>query len=440
MDNIPGKVKLHIMAVNFPNYRHNEIRTIMEKSGHDIFFCNLENSQKELISIFPDYIIFSLNSDSENNDPALIKLKGVADDLRIPLTMIETYEDDNKLVFQINRIIAELITSPFGKNFFFKYIDGVIKAFSTKDRVKISGDSSMIINSLLTALISQKRLDIPVISEEVQIESINPQSLGEGKRKLEEKLWAAFENRKFRLYYQPVFSLSSNRIAGFEALIRLVDENGHIVTPEKFISVAEESALISPLGLWIVDEACRQITLWKEQFHLDCPLRINVNISPRQFIFPDLTKNIFQIVEKYSIQPEDIGFEITESAFMADMESANIALLELRSRKFSLYMDDFGTGYSSLSYLMHFPMDIIKIDQSFIKWMHIDEQSEILVKSIITLAHNLGLKVVAEGTDDESHIDLLKGYGCDYAQGYYFAKPLTPEDAEAFLDKYFQRK
>ena len=104
-----------------------------------------------------------------------------------------------------------------------------------------------------------------------------------------------------------------------------------------------------------------------------------------------------------------------------------------------IYMDDFGTGYSSLSYLMHFPVNTIKIDQSFVKWMHIDDQSEILVKSIIALAHNLGLKVVAEGTDDESHIELLKLFGCDYAQGYYFAKPLPPDEAENFLEKYFKK-
>ena len=125
---------------------------------------------------------------------------------------------------------------------------------------------------------------------------------------------------------------------------------------------------------------------------------------------------------------------------MEDMESANIALLELRSKKFALYMDDFGTGYSSLSYLMHFPVNVIKIDQSFVKWMHIDEQSETLVKSLVALAHNLGLKVVAEGTDDESHIEILKNCGCDYAQGYYFAKPLPADEAARFISDHFKEK
>jgi EAL domain-containing protein (putative c-di-GMP-specific phosphodiesterase class I) len=122
------------------------------------------------------------------------------------------------------------------------------------------------------------------------------------------------------------------------------------------------------------------------------------------------------------------------------MQSANIALLELRSRKFSIYMDDFGTGYSSLTYLMHFPVNVIKIDQSFVKWMHIDEQSEKLVKSIITLAHNLDLKTVAEGTEDMSQIEILKRCNCDYAQGYYYSKPIPPAEAMEFMHNFYKKK
>ena len=125
---------------------------------------------------------------------------------------------------------------------------------------------------------------------------------------------------------------------------------------------------------------------------------------------------------------------------MEDMEAANMALLELKSRKYSIYMDDFGTGYSSLSYLMHFPVNVVKIDQSFVKWMHIDEQSEILVRSIVTLAINLGLKVVAEGTEEESQVELLKACGCHYAQGYYYSKPVPPEEAEGIISKHFREK
>ncbi len=441
MEDISGKIKLNILAVNFPHIQHPALRSVVERGGHFIVFTTIENSYKQLITVFPDYMMLYMESGAEQDNSFLPKLKTITDELQIPFTIVEISEDENTLFFQINNSISELIISPFGKNYFFKYIDDVIKNISEKSRVKISRDPSLIINSFFTGLISQKRLDFNSLSgPDIEFEHLNRHKVNEEKRKLEAKLWSAFENKKFRLYYQPVMSLKHDKISGFEALIRLVDGDGKIVSPDKFIAVAEESALISPLGLWIVEEACRQMNSWKELYLLDSPLRINVNISPRQFVFPDLTKNIFELTDRYSICSDDMGFEITESALMGDMKSANIALLEFRSRNYMLYMDDFGTGYSSLSYLMHFPVNIIKIDQSFVKWMHIDDQSEILVKSIITLAHNLGLKVVAEGTDDESHIELLKNFGCDYAQGYYFAKPLPPYEAEKFLDKYFKRK
>jgi EAL domain-containing protein (putative c-di-GMP-specific phosphodiesterase class I) len=237
-----------------------------------------------------------------------------------------------------------------------------------------------------------------------------------------------------------VILLETGRPSGFESLIRIEHPEKGLIPPGDFITVAENSAIIFPLGLWIIEEVCRQIEYWKTKFILDTPLRININLSARQFIHPQLTSHIFEIIDKYSIDFHDIGFELTESAFMEDMESANISLLELRSKKFTLYMDDFGTGYSSLSYLMHFPVDIIKIDQSFVKWMHIDEQSETLVKSLVSLAHNLGLKVVAEGVDDESHIEILKECGCDYGQGYLFSKPLPSDKADNFLSQFFKTR
>lgn len=437
METGTGKIKLNILAVNFPHIKHAPVRAIIEMAGHFIDFTSLEDSCGQLMTIFPDYIILYIEPPLEFEDQSLEKLKKISDELCIPFTAIETSQDNSGFYFRINGPAAEVISSPFGKNFFFKYIDELIKILSSKSRILLSSDPALMINSLLTGLISQKRLDIDTLPE---FESLNRQKANDEKRRLEASLWTAFENKRFRLYYQPVMSLEHDRISGFEALIRLIGEDEKIISPDKFIAVAEESAIIAPLGLWIIEEACRQFSSWKEKYNINSPLRVNVNISPRQFIFPDLAKNVFELTDRYGICSDDMGFEITESALMGDVDSANIALLEFRSRNFMLYMDDFGTGYSSLSYLMHFPVNIIKIDQSFVKWMHIDDQSEILVKSIITLAHNLGLKVVAEGTDDESHIELLKSFGCDYAQGYYFARPLTPGDAETFLDKYFERK
>ena len=324
MDNIQDRVSLNILVVNFPDYKHQEIRSIIGKWGHTVDFSSLENSYKQLVTVLPDYIILFYTSESEKNDSLLLKLKNISDELRIPLALLETSDDAKYITLQINKIITELITSPFGKNFFFKYIDGVIKKLATGEPVRLTADSSQIINSLFASLISQKRLDIPSVPEnETAFELHKRHTANQEKRNLEARLWSAFENKKFRLYYQPVMSLAHDRISGFEALIRLVDENDNIISPDNFIAVAEESALIYPLGLWIVEEACRQMQGWKARFHIDTSLRINVNISPRQFIFPDLAKSILEIIDKYDISSEDIGFEITESALMGDMESAN---------------------------------------------------------------------------------------------------------------------
>lgn len=440
MEKKKGKIRLNILAINFPEDKQHEIRSLVEKEGHFADFCLTSGSYEKIISVFPDYIIAYAHSAVEIQNESFEKISKTADEFNIPLVVVESSGSGDAFYVQINNSVSNMIVSPFGKNFFFKYIDEIIRYLSEKNRVILNADTSILINSLLSTLISQKRLDIDSVTEKDILRQPENNNLNREKRDLEARLWTALENSMFRLHYQPVMSLEQESVSGFEALIRMTDYNGTLIFPDKFIDVAEESALIFPLGLWIVEEACRQINEWKNKFHLATPFRVNVNISPRQFIFPDLTRSIFEITEKYAVGPGDIAFEITESALMGDMESANIALLEFRAKNFMLYMDDFGTGYSSLSYLMHFPVNTIKIDQSFVKWMHIDDQSEIIVKSIISLAHNLGLKVVAEGTDDQSHIELLKDFGCDYAQGYYFSKPLSPADAEVFLEKYFKRK
>ncbi len=442
MEESTGRIKLNILAVNFPTDKQREIEAIIEPQGHYVDFCSMDESYNRIIKVFPDYIITSAPPRGDiQNDKLFDNIIKIADDFSLPLIIIDTTLSEKSYSLQINDIISGIMTSPFGKNFFFKYIDEAIRFLSEHKKVILNNDSSIQINSLLSELMSQKRLDVDLIPEnQVVLPHHDDHEVNKEKKELEARLWTALENNMFRLYYQPVMSLEHDKISGFEALIRMIDENGAVITPDRFIVVAEESALIFPLGLWIVEETCRQINEWKEKFNLDSPLRVNVNISPRQFIFPNLTARVFEITEKYNINPADIAFEITESAFMSDMESANIALLEFRSKNFMLYMDDFGTGYSSLSYLMHFPVNVIKIDQSFVKWMHIDDQSEIIVRSVISLAHNLGLKVVAEGTDDPSHVELLKNWGCDYAQGYYFSKPLTSSDADTVLEKYFSKK
>jgi EAL domain-containing protein (putative c-di-GMP-specific phosphodiesterase class I) len=185
----------------------------------------------------------------------------------------------------------------------------------------------------------------------------------------------------------------------------------------------------------VIEEASRQLAAWHEKFPRELPLTISVNLSTVQFIHPELAEEIQTIVSEFSIPFNTLRFEITESALMADMESANIMLLKLKKMNFKLYMDDFGTGYSSLSYLRHFPMDVLKIDQSFEKWMGIDDESNEIVKTIVHLAHNLKKEVIAEGVETVEHYHLLRELGCEYGQGYYYSKPLDPESAERLLSE-----
>ncbi len=254
-------------------------------------------------------------------------------------------------------------------------------------------------------------------------------------RALYRELAAALRDRDFRLYYQPIVDLERGAVAGFEALIRWLHPERGIVSPAEFIPALEKSDLIIPAGFWIIEEASRQIGLWRERFPLLGPLTMSINISPQQFVHPDLSEDIVMIVKNNGVPPEGIRFEITESAFMIDMESANLMLLKLKSDGFTLCMDDFGTGYSSLTYLKHFPVDVLKVDQSFIKFMDIDDESNVIVKTVVALTHNLEMKVVAEGIESGEHLRMLRELGCDYGQGYFFSPPLPAAEVETLLSK-----
>jgi len=426
----------------------NEIQHLFEKEKYAPLFAEPEEAAGFIAE--GSFSLIATGDLSHYDSPEIIQsMKTLASEKGIPLITIISGGKMKPYITAHNEDISAIITTPILKNDFFHFLDRYVDEpelheadftsepeTSEKAPLKISDFTG----SLILNILAQNRIVKKLIKKKTALPGMHftDDSKNIQKKEIEELLWEALDKNWFRLYYQPVISLNKGKPSGFESLIRIEHPEKGIISPGEFISIAENSAIIFPLGLWIIEEACRQIEYWKTKFILNTPLRININLSAKQFIHPQLTSHIFEIIEKYNIDHNDIGFELTESAFMEDMESANISLLELRSKKFPLYMDDFGTGYSSLTYLMHFPVDIIKIDQSFVKWMHIDEQSETLVKSLVALAHNLGLKVVAEGVDDESHIDILKECGCDYGQGYFFSKPLSPDKADDFLSQYFE--
>lgn len=253
---------------------------------------------------------------------------------------------------------------------------------------------------------------------------------------LETDLRAGLKNKEFQLYYQPIISLKTGKIAGFEALVRWVSPNRGFVSPGDFIPLAEETGLIVPLGQWILQEACEQVQKWHEQFPDVVPLIMSVNLSGRQFNQPDLVKQIKAILDEVNIQGDRLKLEITESMMMNDVEGAIKLLQRLKELGLRLSIDDFGTGYSSLSYLHRFPVDTLKIDRSFVGRMEEGNDSEKyiqIVRTIISLGHNLDLDVIAEGIETVAQVEVLESLDCEYGQGYFFAKPLSAKDAEVLL-------
>jgi len=256
-----------------------------------------------------------------------------------------------------------------------------------------------------------------------------------GRLRLETDLRRALELGEFRVHYQPIVSLQSGRITGFEALSRWQRPEG-LLLPAHFIQIAEETGIILPMNRLLLREACIQLRAWHSQFPCDPPLTISVNVTPKEFAQPDLAAQIQAILVEVGIDPSSVNVEITETIAMADPQRSSLVLSELKALGVHLSIDDFGTGYSSLSRLQGFPVDTLKIDRTFISKIDTDSDTSEIVRIIIMLAHNLGLKVVAEGAETAAQLSLLKHLKCDLVQGYFFARPGDHAAAQALLSKY----
>ena len=256
---------------------------------------------------------------------------------------------------------------------------------------------------------------------------------------LENDLRQGIEHQEFELYYQPIIDLKTNRITGFEALVRWISPTRGFVSPGEFIPLAEFTGLIIPLGNWILHEACQQMHHWHQQFDLDSELTISINLSSRQFA-PDLVSRVAQILAQTQLSARCLKLEITESAMIDNMEEAIALIQQLKALGIKLSIDDFGTGYSSLNYLQQFCADTLKVDRSFISGLESSAKNKAIVDIIITLAHKLDMDVVAEGIETKNHEAILKALNCEYGQGYLFAKPLKSEDATKLLAEQFAAK
>lgn len=250
---------------------------------------------------------------------------------------------------------------------------------------------------------------------------------------VERELRHALEHEEFILYYQPQYSFATGQIAGVEALMRWQHPEKGVISPAEFIPVAEESSLIVTIGEWGLLEACRQVRVWQEQGLGVVPMA--VNLSSKQFQDAELLRLIIATLGKNRMRPEELELEITESVLMENPDKAAGLLRDIRGLGVRIAIDDFGTGYSSLAYLKKFPVNTLKIDQAFITDIVRDNNDGAIVGSILSMAKNLNLKVVAEGVETLGQLDLLRKMGCDEIQGYYYSKPLPPEGLAEFLKK-----
>jgi diguanylate cyclase (GGDEF)-like protein/PAS domain S-box-containing protein len=255
---------------------------------------------------------------------------------------------------------------------------------------------------------------------------------------LETGLRRALARDEFRVHYQPIISLETWRINGFEALLRWEHPEHGYISPLKFIPVAEESGLIIQIGQWVLKEACQQLRVWQEQFPSDPPLSISVNLSGRQFSQPDLIDCISQTLRETGLDASSLKIEITESAIIENIDAAAMMLKRIKALGVRLSLDDFGTGYSSLSYLHRFPIDTLKIDRSFVSRINLPKNAEI-VKTILTLAGNLGMDVVAEGVETREQVLQLTGLNCEYVQGYLLSRPIDGRAMRELISEIYHK-
>ena len=241
----------------------------------------------------------------------------------------------------------------------------------------------------------------------------------------------ALERNELLLHYQPRIDLATQRMIGVEALIRWQRPGIGLVSPARFIPIAEETGLIVPIGEWVLRTACAQLRSWQDA---GLPaLQMAVNLSARQLAQPDIAQRVASILSETGVDPKSLELEITESMTMQDPAGSVKILGELSSTGVALAIDDFGTGYSSLSYLKRFPIDTLKIDQSFVRGLPADGDDVAITRTIVAMAKGLDLHVIAEGVETEAQLKFLVGEGCEEAQGYLFSKPVPAQDLERLL-------
>jgi diguanylate cyclase (GGDEF)-like protein/PAS domain S-box-containing protein len=259
------------------------------------------------------------------------------------------------------------------------------------------------------------------------------QARADARLELETGLRQALDRDEMRIHFQPILALESGRITGFEALVRWARPGRDLVPPAEFVPVAEDTGLIVPLGQWVLAEACHRLRVWQTRYQEAADLSVSVNVSPRQLRHPSLVGDVARTIRVNGLQPGRVTLEITESALVQDAEETTRVLHELKAIGVQLAIDDFGTGYSSLSYLQRLPVDMLKIDRSFVNGLGENERDDAIVRGILELAGTLQLTTTAEGIETDTQLATVRRLGGASGQGFLFARPLAPEDVDVLL-------
>ena len=400
------------------------------------------NFDSNFAVLYLDFDRFKLVNDSFGHPVGDLMLKEIGKRLTKILRASDTVarlggDEFTMLVEEINDvkesvIIADRIREEMSKPFFIQE-----NKFTITVSIGIAGwsreyaEADVMMRDADTALYQAKRLGRD--RHEIFDESMHTSA--KNLLQIENDLRNALENGEFYLNYQPIVKLNSGELEGFEALIRWNHPTRGFVSPVEFIPVAEETGLIVSIGAWVLREACRQVQDWKNNDVIDDDVWISVNVAGKQFINTHFAPMVKESLTEAGLSPKCLKLEITETAMVENLEYAITVMDDLKNLGIKMSIDDFGTGYSSLSYLHQLPLSSLKIDRSFV--MRIDEGNTEIVETIVKLAQSLDLEIIAEGVETTEQIDVLKNLACNFAQGYFYAKPLAPEKVvEIFSDSF----
>lgn len=352
------------------------------------------------------------------------------DEFAILLEDIESIDDVLAVVESIQTVLQQPITLESQEIFISSCIGIVIDAPNYNDASQLLRDAD-------TAMYQAKGKG----RNSYQIFNWTMHTEVKQRLQLENDLRRALNKHEFQLVYQPIFHLPSQpnyELRGFEALIRWHDPERGLRSPDSFIPIAEQTGLILPIGEWVIWQACKQWKQWIARWpQLQKTCNISVNLSAIQFIQRNLPAQIERILLNTGVEFHQLRIEITESALMQNEVASLDTLKQLKAKNIQVAMDDFGTGYSSLSYLLRFPKDVLKIDKSFVSNLEDNSDNQEIIKTILALGKNMELDVVAEGIETADQVDFLLQQGCVFGQGYWFSRPLTPQQAEAMLETHF---